>query len=97
MQCGVGKTIPRVQVCKRLLFKFSEKCYLVAFLLNQNLMFHINISMPYVCFNGVLRPTQEYFTHTETSPIVGEVQKFIPLLALRACAVRVLYRATPIP
>ena len=30
----------------------------------------------FVCLNGVLRPSQEYFTYIETSPAIGEVQKF---------------------
>ena len=50
----------------------------------------------FVCLFGVYRPTQEVFTHMETSPLQVKGCKFWPLLDIRShWVVRVLQRATP--
>ena len=49
----------------------------------------------YVCLSGVFRPTQEFFTHLEMSPLPLNGCKFWPMLSTYGhWAVRVLKRAT---
>ena len=50
----------------------------------------------FVCLFGVYRPTQEVFTHMETSPLQVKGCKFWPMLDIHShWVVRVLQRATP--
>ena len=49
-----------------------------------------------VCLGGVLRPTREFFTHMETSPLPMKGFKFWPMLSTHGhWAVRFLLRDTP--
>ena len=48
--------------------------------LNTNLSLSQICVCLFVCLFGVLRPTREFLTHFETSPLPAKGYKFLPLL-----------------